>query len=236
MNLIILFPSDLSENNIAEITDARRFEHITQIQKASLGDTLKIGLLDGEMGTGLITDITPHSIRLELTLNQSPPPASHIRVILGLPRPPMLKRSLQNMAALGIKDIVLLQSAKVEKSYWQSPQLSEEKLTQELILGLEQSCDTRLPQITFAKRFRPFIEDELVKYCGADQKLIAHPYVQQPCPYQTKKPTVLAIGPEGGFLDKELDSFCDRGFMGVTLGPRILRVETAIPYLLGRLS
>ncbi len=236
MNLIILLPSDLLSNNTADIRDARRLEHITRIQKASVGDSLKVGLLNGKMGTGIITGLTPENIRLEINLNQNPPPASSIRIILGLPRPPMLKRSLQNMAALGVKDIVLLQSARVEKSYWQSPQLSEEKLTQELILGLEQSCDTRLPQITFAKRFRPFIEDDLVNYCGTDQKLIAHPYVQQPCPYQTIKPTVLAIGPEGGFLDKELDSFCDRGFEGVTLGPRILRVETAIPYLLGRLN
>ncbi|UTF60824.1 16S rRNA (uracil(1498)-N(3))-methyltransferase [Gilvimarinus sp. DA14] len=236
MNLILLLPEDLRSENIAEIRDARRIEHITRIQKARIGDSLKVGLLGGHIGSGIITKLSTEAITLAIELNQAPPCAAKIRVILGLPRPPMLKRSLQNMAALGIKDIVLLQSARVEKSYWQSPQLTPQKLTEELILGLEQSCDTQLPQITFAKRFRPFIEDQLENYCGEDKKLIAHPYVEHPCPYQIQEPLVLAIGPEGGFLDKELNSFCQRGFQGVTLGPRILRVETAIPYLLGRLS
>jgi 16S rRNA (uracil1498-N3)-methyltransferase len=37
----------------------------------------------------------------------------------------------------------------------------------------------------------------------------------------------IAIGPEGGFADDELDAFRLAGFMRVQLGPRILRTETA---------
>jgi 16S rRNA (uracil1498-N3)-methyltransferase len=37
----------------------------------------------------------------------------------------------------------------------------------------------------------------------------------------------IAIGPEGGFADDELDAFRIAGFVRVTLGPRILRTETA---------
>ena len=40
-------------------------------------------------------------------------------------------------------------------------------------------------------------------------------------------PTVLAVGPEGGFSDKEQDALRQSGFVAVNLGPRVLRTETA---------
>ena len=47
---------------------------------------------------------------------------------------------------------------------------------------------------------------------------------------------LVAVGPEGGWIERELDTFVDRGFTPVSLGPRILRVETAVPVLLSRLT
>ncbi|MDH5544880.1 MAG: 16S rRNA (uracil(1498)-N(3))-methyltransferase [Gammaproteobacteria bacterium] len=40
-------------------------------------------------------------------------------------------------------------------------------------------------------------------------------------------PCVLLIGPEGGFSDEEVEKFTSLGFSAVSLGPRILRAETA---------
>jgi len=45
----------------------------------------------------------------------------------------------------------------------------------------------------------------------------------------------LAIGPEGGFIAEEIASLAKVGFQPVVLGPRILRVETAVAAILGRL-
>ncbi|MDO3382624.1 16S rRNA (uracil(1498)-N(3))-methyltransferase [Gilvimarinus algae] len=236
MNLILLFPDDFTHGDTVCLRDRRRVEHILRIQKAQSGDRLRVGLVNGLMGEALVTETSADSIHLSVHLQYRPPPASPISMILALPRPPMLKRCLQTISALGIKELILLQSARVEKSYWQSPQLREEKIREELVLGLEQSCDTRLPNVRFAKRFRPFIEDELTEHVATRQALIAHPYASKPCPHGQTAPCVLAIGPEGGFLDQEIEAFSERGFTGVTLGERILRVETAVPYLLGRLS
>ena len=49
-----------------------------------------------------------------------------------------------------------------------------------------------------------------------------------------RRPT-LAIGPEGGFIQKEIDSLTAIGFRAVSFGPRILRVETAVSALIGRM-
>ncbi|HRF91781.1 MAG TPA: RsmE family RNA methyltransferase [Desulfobacter postgatei] len=43
------------------------------------------------------------------------------------------------------------------------------------------------------------------------------------------------IGPEGGFIDLEVQTLVDKGFESMTMGPRILRVETAVTALVSRL-
>ena len=46
---------------------------------------------------------------------------------------------------------------------------------------------------------------------------------------------VIAIGPEGGWVDDEVRLFQQSGFTQVGLGPRILRTDVAVPVLLGQL-
>ncbi len=236
MNLILLLPGDFSDNHIVTLTDERRVKHILGIQKPKVGDQLSVGLLNGKMGKATITHMSSNTISLEPVLDIEPPAALNISLILGLPRPQMLKRTLQNIGSLGIKECVLMHSNRVEKSYWQSPLLAAEKIRQELILGLEQGCDTVLPTITFAKRFKPFIEDTLCHEVSSSTALVAHPYVPQTCPKEIKGNIHLAVGPEGGFIDHEVELLSSIGFQGVTLGSRILKVETVIPYLAGLLA
>src|SRR5690606_12527792 len=161
MNLILLTEEDFEAPDQAVLTDSRRVDHINKVHRASVGDTLKVGLLGGNMGRAEVVAISSKAITLRPVLDQTPPPASPISLILALPRPQMLKRTLQNISALGVKQLILLQSSRVEKSFWQTPQLRADTLRDSLILGLEQSGDTRLPEVHFARRFRPFIEDEL---------------------------------------------------------------------------
>ena len=47
---------------------------------------------------------------------------------------------------------------------------------------------------------------------------------------------IAAIGPEGGFIPNEIEMLGRIGFRPVTLGPRILHVEAAVPALLAKLG
>jgi RsmE family RNA methyltransferase len=134
-----------------------------------------------------------------------------------------------------VKQIYLLNSYRVEKSFWNSPLLQPEKLQEQFLLGLEQTVDTILPEVHLRKLFKPFVEDELPAIIKGTTALVAHPFADASFPASVAGPATLAIGPEGGFIPYEIEKLQECGFVSVSLGERILRVETAVPVLLGRL-
>lgn len=235
MNLLLITEQELATPARAEITDRRRIEHILQILKLTVGDRLMVGQLNGLMGQGEITELSAERIHLALTLDQPPPEPIPLTLVLALPRPQQIKRILQTVAAGGIKQLHLLHSRRVEKSYWQSPSVQPDAVEEQLKLGLEQGCDTRMPQVHYHRQFKPFVEDELPGLMQNKRALIAHPYHAIACPAQVQQPTVLMVGPEGGFNDYEIERVSELGFQAVHLGARILKTEVAIPFLLGRL-
>jgi len=225
----------MTSSQNAIIRDSRRLQHILNIQGAKAGDTFKAGLLNGNLGSVTITQIAAGELRLDCDFNQKPPAPLPLTLILGLPRPKMLRRIFQTLATLGAKNIYLVNSFRVEKSYWQTPFLQPEAIRQQLLLGLEQGCDTLMPQVHLAKRFKPFVEDELPAISVGTRALVAHPYTPNSCPTGLREDTTLAVGPEGGFIPYEIELLNNTGFQAVSLGSRIMRVETAIPYLISRL-
>ena len=92
-----------------------------------------------------------------------------------------------------------------------------------------------MPQIELRRFFRPFVEDELPSISAATFALVAHPTAADACPRDVQQPVTLAIGPEGGFIAEEIASLERIGFRPVSIGARILRVETAVAALVGRL-
>lgn len=235
MNLILLTADDLVSPTQARLGDARRVQHIVNVHKAGVGDQLKVGLLDGLIGTATVTALDSENIELSVSLQQRPPVPLPLTLVLALPRPKMLKRILQNCATLGVKDLILINSYRVEKSYWQTPILEPDSIREHVVLGLEQGGDTQLPQVRLAKRFKPFVEDELPGLVQGSRALVAHPYTATPCPREIDGRVTLAIGPEGGFIPYEIDLLMRCGFEAVHVGERILRVDTAIPFILSRL-
>ena len=234
MNLILLQSSDFVAPDRV-ILQGRRHQHIQQVHRANSGDLLRVGLEGGDIGQGVVTAIDADKVELQVELQRPAPSALPLTLILALPRPKMLKRVIQHVTALGVKRLYLVNAYRVEKSYWQTPWLAAEKLREQCLLGLEQAVDTQMPQVELRKRFKPFVEDELPEIAAGTQKLVAHPVTQRPCPVDTPQATTLAVGPEGGFIPYEVEKLQEVGFSAVHLGPRILRVETVLPVLLGRL-
>nr|WP_202119805.1 16S rRNA (uracil(1498)-N(3))-methyltransferase [Pseudomonas otitidis] len=213
----------------------RRLKHLQDVHRAEAGDSLRVGLLGGAMGEGRLTVLEADHAELQVSLDQPPPAKLPLTLLLALPRPKMLRRVLQTVATMGVPRLVLLNSYRVEKSFWQTPFLEPAAIREQLILGLEQGRDTVLPEVVIEKRFKPFVEDRLPALAAGTRALVGHPGPWPDCPRAVEGPVTLAIGPEGGWIPYEVEKLQATGFEAVQLGERILRVETAVTALLARL-
>ncbi len=233
MNLIILTDKDFTSATSVRLDDYR-YQHIRQVHRAAVGDVLRVGILNGKLGSATITAMDSSSVTMTIHCATAAPPAPALTLILALPRPKVLKRTLITATTLGIKRIILINSWRVDKSYWYSPALQQEQIERQLITGLEQARDTILPTVELRPRFKPFVEDELPAISASAPVYLAHPGAENPLPTPCTTPATIIIGPEGGFIPYETDLLRHHGAIPITITTRILRVETAVAVLAGR--
>jgi 16S rRNA (uracil1498-N3)-methyltransferase len=233
MNIILLDKKDIHDDRA--IITGKKLVHILSYIKPTVGDTVRAGILNGPIGEGVVTTINDKNIILDINLKTPPPAPLPLKLILAMPRPKVLNRVIQHATSMGIKEIYIIKTWRVEKSYWATPLLEQENLITQMVIGLEQGKDTVMPEIRIKKAFKSFMEDELPIIIKGTFALVAHPDAPIPCPHRLDSPVTLAIGPEGGFIPYEIEALKSIGVTPVSLGDRILRVETAIPFIIGRL-
>lgn len=233
---ILLLQSSAFEGTQATIDDTKQLHHIKTVLKAQIGDTLKIGQLGGKIGTGVLMAFNDEkAILSEVVLDTPPPDKLKVTVMLALPRPKVLRRLMMDMSAMGVQHIILVNSQRTDKSYWSSPMLA--RLDEFIIEGLQQGVDTIPPSITFAKRFKPFVQDELPQLMTQGRAVVLHPYDAMPFAQFCAShdlPELIIIGAEGGFIPYEIELLSSVGVSVVGLGRRILRTESAVNAVLGR--
>ncbi|ENX30634.1 hypothetical protein F891_00240 [Acinetobacter sp. CIP 101966] len=233
MNIVLLDPRQ-TEAEFWSISSTRQLEHLQQHLQIQVGDTLKVGIREGQRYLTEIVEISEKAVRLKPLQEEAVPEKLPVTLIVALPRPKVLRRLIMDSVTLGVEKIILLHSYRVDKSYWQTPFLQQ--LNHYIELGLEQAGDTVAPQIELYKRFKPFVEDILPGLITSSRPAyVAHPYVEQAMPFAIQHPCTIVIGPEGGFIPYEVDLLIKNGCQAVSLGNRIIRTETVIPYVLGRL-
>ncbi len=239
MNLLLFEQNELSGSRLTLAENDRRTRHIVDILGLQPDDTVRVGMVNGKTGSGRILQIGKQGVEMEITLSALPIDGPDITLILALPRPIMLQRILKQATVMGVRRFHLIRSARVQKSYFQSTSLKENKIRDILLQGLEQAMDTRLPEVFVHTRFRPFVED-VVPEMEQESRVLAHPDATLTLPNlydqgHLDNKLVLAIGPEGGWNDFEVQSFQDQGFECFSFGSRILHVDTAVLILLSQL-
>lgn len=234
MNIVLLEPDQCTSAEVWQISQPRQLQHLRQHLQLNVGDTLKVGIRAGQRYLTEVVAISEKSITIRPVQTEAVPAKLPVHLILALPRPKVLRRIIMDAVTLGVEQISLIHSYRVDKSYWQTPFLQQ--LNDYVTLGLEQAGDTIAPEIQLYKRFKPFVEDVLPTLISAEQPAyVAHPYAEQPMPYAVQQPCSVIIGPEGGFIPYEVDLLIKNGCQAMSLGNRILRTETAVSNILGRL-
>ena len=233
MNTILLKKSDFIDDNLVRIA-GERAQHMRKILKCQPGSRCKIGLLNGNFGCGEVLAINDQYAEIATEFTTPPPEPLDLVLACAMQRPQTYKKVLHIAITMGVKKLVFFGSFKVEKSYWDSPVLSEEIFRREAETALEQCCDTVMPQVEYHRYFKKFVEDELPRLCMNRTIYLAHPVCSGAFPERPELPALLLVGPEGGFTDYEAERLLEAGAIGGTLGKRILRTEVALSALLGK--
>jgi len=235
VNLLLLDERDRIDSQCVTLSDARA-THVLNVLRATPGQTVRIGLLDGPFGTGTVVSARDGRVTLRCELEATPPPRSRVDVLLALPRPKVMRRLWAQLAAIGVGQIILTNAERVERHYFDTHVLSEATFRPLLIEGLQQARDTRLPAVSIHRQFRILVEDHLDGLFGDGIRLVADPSgstsIDSALDAHRAGRVLLAIGPEGGWNTFELSLLASRGFQLVGLGPRTLRVDTACTALL----
>lgn len=233
----ILFEASEIENGLAQFGDERA-EHVLKVLHGEVGQILKTGEIDGPIGTSEIVAIEKGVVTVR-TNHAEKSLAPWIDLVLAPPRPRVMKRLLPQLATMGVGKIVLVGAKKVEKDFWGATLLKEENYRPLLIDGLMQAGTSILPTIETRRNFKRFIEDEVDALWPNSTRIVAHPYTKDGDHDHSSFIThhsslLLAIGPEGGWTDEEVALLENKGFERYSLGPRILKTDTAVVALIAR--
>jgi 16S rRNA (uracil1498-N3)-methyltransferase len=234
MNLILLGPEEVAADGTASLS-GKRARHVREVLQAAPGEDIRVGVVDGAMGTATILE-DAKQLRLRCILTDKAPPAPRVDLLLAMPRPKVMNRLWPVLASLGVGRVIISNAWKTERNYFDTHVLEPEHIREGLIEGLQQARDTRLPLVSVHKQFKKLIEDKLDGFGPYAARLVAHPGAGAfpalgTLPEDSR--ILLAIGPEGGWTPFELELLAAHGFSPVSWGPRALRTDTACAVLLG---
>ena len=235
MNLILLEPSEASGTCEIRLSGIRA-AHLLNVLRVAPGHQVRIGIMDGPCGVGTVQSVSGDTIELQCSFETTIPTRPQIDLLLALPRPKVLRRLWAQIAALGVGQIVVTNAERVERHYFDTHVVTPECYRPLLIDGLQQARDTRLPTVAIHRRFKVLIEDELDGLFGRGLRLVADPAATRRAGAVVRESVeervLLAVGPEGGWNDFEVQLLEAHGFQPVGMGSRTLRTDTACIALL----
>lgn len=211
--------------------DGDEARHLLQVLRMKVGD--RVILFDNSNQEYLvrIRSISGNRVYFEIENQRTMARESALTIIMGIPliRPQPFEWILQKGTELGVAAFHPYYSNHSRRNFEKSEMDSRMKRWQRIIIEAAKQCARNvLPEF-----FPPVSFSDLLGQSPEALKII--PYEQEssrtleevepPGPLQT--PVLALVGPEGGFHQDEINQAEERGFIPISLGPRILRSETA---------
>ncbi|TCL64286.1 16S rRNA (uracil1498-N3)-methyltransferase [Hydrogenispora ethanolica] len=207
--------------------------HLSKVLRSKVGDELTVLNGKGEEYRAVLTALQPETVRAELieTVGRQAEAAVRIHLVQGMPKGEKLEWILQKNTELGVAGF---QPVMTERSTVRlDPPARAKKLerwSKIIREAAEQSGRQLLPELEPIREWRELLRRPfrpglvLIPWEGERTRSL-----RQALTEHQGVPDVLTvlIGPEGGFSLAEVEQAQDLGAVPVTLGPRILRTETA---------
>ena len=224
-----LLVSDALINDAEIALDGDRAHYLGKVLRARVGDSLAVFNGDGAEWSATVRSIGRNRVVLKIGEAREAGTESPLKIHLvqGVSRGERMDFAVQKATELGVKRITpVLTEYGVVKLQADRANKRREHWRKIAAAACEQSGRTRLPLIDTPLPLKSWFGDkpesvgaELILVPGAATALVSTP------PPQTK--VCILIGPEGGFSDVELEDARIAGFAPVSLGPRVLRTESA---------
>lgn len=221
----IYTPEDLVLNNRLDL-DSQASTHLIKVLRLKEGSELRLFNGDGCEYLALITVAGKKNAQVEISEVLSTDAKISFPLHLGqvVSKGDRMDFTIQKATELGITDITPLWSERCDV------RLKGERLEKKMehwrkvsISACEQSGRNKIPTIHPAMNYHDW-----ARSVDAETKLVLHTRDQKPLSEIIAPASVaLMVGPEGGITDEEVELCIHQGFTGLTLGPRILRTETA---------
>jgi RsmE family RNA methyltransferase len=237
MNRVLFEPEELERPLPTEDPRAR---HISSVLRLQAGDEFEVGVVNGARGRATYRGLGNEG--LHLSVQWEPDAGSDLypaTALIGHPRPIVLKRLLRDLTTIGVRLIFVCGTELGEKSYLRSNLWRTREYRSLLIEGASQAGGTYLPAVERAYSVRRGIEAAEAATAGmpeaeqgtVDRLLCTDAPDAEPIGRLLRAasggPVIFAVGNERGFTEQEQEELRGGHYRPTSLGPRILRTETA---------
>jgi 16S rRNA (uracil1498-N3)-methyltransferase len=218
-------PQAITPNSVLELPEAQS-HYLGKVLRMQAGRELV--LFNGEGGefAAQITEVHKKSVVVQVSdftaENRESP--LQLELAIGVSRGERMDWVLQKATELGVTRITPLITERTEVKL--GGERTDKKIDhwqQILVSSCEQCQRNLLPKLS-----EPMTLEDWLPRCKAQLKFVLHHRDSKSLP-QDQQPASLAllIGPEGGLGEEEIAQARAQGFAPLTLGPRVLRTETA---------
>lgn len=219
------YEGDLVVNTLVTLpTDASH--HLLNVLRMKSGESVIVFNGNGKEFTGQYVDHQKKSARIRIDSMHDCPTESPLFIELGqaISRGEKMDYAIQKAVELGVNRIVPLFTQRCAVKFKEDRQEKRLAHWQSIIIhACEQSGRCRLPELSEPLTLAQWLS---VKKEGVS--LVCDPYTKQSLRQIKQSHRVnLLIGPESGLTEEEIEQAKTHNFSGFSLGPRILRTETA---------
>lgn len=196
-----------------------------------MGDSLRAGIINGPLGIAVVCRIDRDELVVEFEPDVDgnapgdPFPSRTVSLILGHPRPIVLRRLLRDLATVGVDRLIVVPTDLGEKSYLKATVWTD--IRPRLIEGASQAGTTTLMEVIRSDSLAAGVQLAAGETGGQRIVLDIGAPTAVDRVLKTDEPIVLAVGSERGWTPDELSLLNDAGFISAALGARVLRTETA---------
>jgi 16S rRNA (uracil1498-N3)-methyltransferase len=215
----------------AEIT-GENAHHLTRVLRVEAGQ--KFEITDNERAW-LASVETAHKDLVRFHVIEELPPAPEmpdIALYLALIKFERFEWAVEKATELGVTRIVPVEANRSEHGLFEGSQKRVERWRKIAREASEQSRRLRVPEIGQAVRMSDALSDGAPHRCWLDEQPGSKPLADA-FRFGGGDSAALLIGPEGGWVDSEREQFQAAGWTGASLGPLVLRAETAVCAALG---